>query len=198
MIRRTRTAASLALMLLLVGCTPTAVISLSETGDEAIVETPQGRLTGELVGVADSLLYVVVHESEGASTTRMPGRLVGIAPTSVRTIKIRGYSVKSWIPGVIILQVIPAILMGIAASQVEAEGALGVTAVLMVPAGVTALLFGAATPAHPGAEAPLTDDALQRLRKYARYPQGLQPAYLQALLQQLGQQDVLRLEDQVP
>lgn len=195
MLLRVRQTGVLLIVLLLAGCTPTAILDVDEEGDEAVLSTPQGSLQGELIAVTDSSLYVVISGGVVPFSTPILGRLVRVDAASISSIEIKGYSDKSWIGGVIAFEVVPALLMGIAAAQVDDGQGLEVTAVLMIPAALTALIFGVVTPPAPGAEAPWPDDALQELSKYARYPQGPSPDIMDALLESLQQPEVIEFSE---
>lgn len=170
---------------------------VSEKGDTAVVELQSGKLKGELLAIGDSLLYVIPHGDNPETPSHLRGRVVGIDPAGVRSIRIEGYSDKMWIAGVIGFEVIPAILMGIAAASVDGDtqGGLTVAGILMVPAAVTAAIFAAATPKTPGAAEPLTIPKLESLRKYARYSQGLSQDQLAHLRLRIGQSDEVMLRE---
>jgi hypothetical protein len=113
----------------------------------------------ELLFIYEDTLYTLYSES----------KVFPIPIKQIEKISVNGYSDRSWIFAVIGLQVIPSILMGVAASSENVDGAWALTGVMLIPAVIEAILFEASTPVEPLFESPLDEKTLI-LKKYARYP----------------------------
>ncbi len=154
-------------------------------GDTVTVTTQEtSSFTAELLLVSDTTLYFYAEDYPPTQ------RIFGVPVDAIESIEVEGYVNKNWIAAVVAFEVVPAILLGIAAAQVEDSGAGGVFAVSMVPAALTTLAFATSTGKAPGASAPLSSRAVEELRKYARFPLGLLPEQFENLLRGHGQSDV--------
>lgn len=196
---RTLFYASIWILVFLLGCAPLAKFAKSD-GDRISVVVGEGIISGEFIAITADSLYVLVESMDPMPIqsgnvrlrTSISGKVLAVSQGSVRAITVHGYVDRSWILGVSLLSVVPAVLLGAAASMADESG-FAVSAILLIPSGLFALLFSAITPRSPGVNAPLTEAELDQLRKFARYPLGLNGSQLQRLRQTIGQQEGLKL-----
>lgn len=172
------------------GCAALEQFAKTE-GDTVSLSLDTGTVVGELFAIDDSLVYVIPGRRTSSGHVALVRRLVGVDPSLIQSIKINGYVDHSWIAGVVILEVIPAFLMGFASGSVS-EGTsfdAAVTGVLLLPAVLTAGLFLSIAKSAPKAEAPMTSEKLHELRKYARYPLGVSESHLEQYRNRIGQNE---------
>jgi len=176
-----------------VSCGP-SIRNMKSTGDPAhILLQDEQLLKGELLAVSDSALYIYVQPASSHRQNVSGGGIFQVNLGDLKSVKVKGYSNKKWIGAVLVFQVVPIILLGIAASSEDADAGSGM-AILSLPVLLTTLLFVASTPPEPGARSPVSPAELEKLRKYARFPQGLTPSQLEVLLAANHQEAVRRLE----
>ena len=173
----------------LMGCTPQKEL-LKPTGDTATVYMRDNpRFVGELLAVNDRTLYFYVESGLPGSQVPSQERIIGVHVDALNSIKIEGYSNRKWIPALIAFEVIPTVLLDIAAASEDAAAG-GFMLVFSIPTAINAAIFAASTPKTPGIEARISSRELEELRKYARFPQGLTPAQLDLLLLVNGQSEM--------
>ena len=85
----------------------------------------------------------------------------------------------------------PIVLLFIAAAAADVESPAGI-AILFIPVLINYAIFAASTPAPPGAQDPFSAQKLAELRKYARYPQGLNQNQLNSFLS-INNQDKIKV-----
>lgn len=165
----------------LVGCGPSEYV-LKSGGDIANITTRGNvHIKGEFLCLQDSSVYLLIHDQ----------RITRIAIRDIYEIDIEGYSNRSWVTPLILFQAVPTVLLTIAASEADAD----VGIALLVFGGATVLTYvalEASTPAPPGGSQPFTEESIDELRKYARFPQGLNPDQLQQRLRRYKQIDISR------
>lgn len=113
----------------------------------------------ELLFIFEDTLYTLNSDS----------KVFPIPISQIDLMSVSGYSDRSWIFAVIGLQVIPAFLMGAAASSVNTDGAWNITGIMLIPAALEFVLFEVSTPGAPTFKNPLENN-IPALKKYARYP----------------------------
>lgn len=181
-------------LMALLSCGPSKDV-LNSTGDLARVETnTNSRYTGELLFIQDTLVYLLV---EGTGTKGMGTPEKGvycISTSTLRSIEIDGYANRKWQASMLAFQIVPTVLLMISAGSVNSGNVGGAFLLFGLPTILTYLLFEAGTPEPPGAKAPLSESALDELRKYARFPQGLTSSQLTTLLEIHGQTEVRQLK----
>ena len=117
----------------------------------------------ELLFINDDTLYTLKDNS----------KIIHFNIKDINVITVNGYSDRSWIIGVAAFQVVPAIVMGLAASTINGkEGGGAITAIFLIPAVIEILFFETSTPKSPELKQPDKNN-ISVLRKYARYPQEL-------------------------
>jgi len=112
----------------------------------------------------------------------------------MRSITIQGYDGSGWGGSVLIFQVLPAALMfGAAASYSEGSGAIAVGLVFAIPAAITALLFATSEGETPQWTDKLPISEIDNLKKYSRYPEGMNQEVLSNLLKKYNQKGITRI-----
>jgi len=99
---------------------------------------------------------------------------------NIQSIEIENYINYKWQGAILGFEVLPIALLFIAASSANAEA--GGLAILLIPVFLNFVIFGASTPSPPGVEDPFQSEQLLELRKYARFPQGLNEDQLKPFL----------------
>ena len=159
---------------------------LSPNGDVAeIVLRNDAKFVAELLAVQDSsvLLYFKIGDA----------KIAGVHIDDLKSITIKGYSNRTWVVPLVLFEFIPAILLGIAAGQVEDVEPLKVFLVASILPILNFAVFEASTPDPPKFEFPFTPKKLDRLYKYTRFPQGLSPEQIKRLLLVYGQSRIRQL-----
>jgi len=167
---------------------------LKPYGDKATMRVNSNIRSFELLAIDQTGLLVISPDDHYERTTSSPAKIYRIPKEQISDIKIEGYSNKNWILPVIIFQVIPAILLIIAASSAGAEMSAAGYAILLGPPALTLILFSSSTPADPAYHNPLDAQKLKDLKKYTRYPQGLSEKQLSFLLRAHDQEQPWTLE----
>ncbi|MCH7573893.1 MAG: hypothetical protein IIA59_02095 [Candidatus Marinimicrobia bacterium] len=155
---------------------------LKSGGDTAtIFMLDQSGMVGEVLAIGDNTIYFDIKS--GLPDAQMPlgGIIIGVHVNDLDFIEIKGYSNRKWIPMLIAFEVVPTLLLGIAAASVNAE-VLPIMAIFSIPTVINLAILAASTPASPRFERPFTPEKLEELRKYARFAQGLTAAQLEQLL----------------
>ena len=160
-------------ILFFVGCAP-KINYLSPKGDNTEVQlTDNSIVKGELLMVSDSEICVVVGSPIKSITKNVKYELHIIPVQRIQKLKIKGYSNKKWIGSTVAFQLVPVLLLGLAAGSVNPDNTLGVMGISSVPALLSLGFLAAGTPPDPGIKYPITSDQLNSIRKYAHFPQGL-------------------------
>ena len=155
---------------------------LKPGGDTAtILMLDQREFVGEVLAVSDTTIYFNIES--GLPDVQVPtvGRIIGVHVNALAFIEIKGYSNRQWIPALIAFEVIPTLLLGLAAASVDAEAS-EIMLIVSIPTVINLAIFAASTPAPPRFERPFTPEKLEELRKFARFAQGLTDAQLEQLL----------------
>lgn len=170
-----------ALWLYQLSCVVSKKVRLSPEGQGIRIDLKSGpRVKGELLSFQDGQFFLL-DKSEG------PGRIVRISGADVVSVRIKSLANLNWIPFVIGLEVVPAALLN-GTYMVASEGKLPPAMLLLfLPAIFTTLGF-AKVDSWESFEDVLIGPHVS-IRKYARFPQGLTPDQLDALLRQYGQKD---------
>jgi len=172
---------------------------LTYEGDKAEIEMKGGlQFTGELIMVTDTALYVISDLGSDQSATIKPNKIYQLSYTDINQITIDGYVNKGWLPGVIVFNIIPAVLMMIAASSADAEISGTGVLILFAPPLLTLAIFSATQPDAPGHSSPFTTEQLNELKKYARYHTSLGDQQFRVILQKYGQTTPLPIRNSIP
>jgi hypothetical protein len=180
MIRHVIPVFAVLLAAILTGC-GTSEYVLKPTGDIAKVTTDQdGIIIGELLSIQDSTIYLVTDYDTARPERKAGGAISSCQIAHITSIEIEGYSDRSWVTSVLLLEGVPTILLTAAASSAKANAG-SVFLAFSIPTVLTWIAFEASTPAPPKADFPVTSDKLADLKKYSRFPQGLTPDNLDKL-----------------
>lgn len=182
----------MSVLLLYFSCAP-QIKDLKATGDMAeVVFRDRRKLTCELLALTDSSIYVL---RKGAKLPSIYyGEVVEIYFRDLRSIAIRGYTNKKWIGAIIAFEVVPAALFAIAAASADADGMGTAIGIMSLPVLLNFAVFSASTPPTPGVKNFYSTGQSKRLRKYARFPQGLTQDQLKQLLEESKQDEIHRLK----
>ena len=154
----------------------------SALGDLAVVEMKDNKsLSGELLCIDDSCIYLIIQN-----------KIYAISNKKIDNIVIDKYSDRSWIMGVVLLEVVPSIIIS---SLVASNGgdfglALGLT---MIPSIVSAILFETSTPTS-NYEDVNSRETKESLYKFTRYPGGVTSSQLNDLLKSYGQENCIYIK----
>jgi len=172
--------------LLLHSCS-TVNLTPKPSGDMAIIKTKTGKTyEGEFLFTKENNIYLFLKKSLDKNRSS-PSKIIAKASISeIKSFKIEGYSNKKWIKSVLLFEVIPAVLLTIAASSVDSENFGSALAIFSLPAIITTSLYliSSPSPLH------LTErEVLYKLKefsKYARFPQGLNDDQLDSFMKIYG------------
>jgi hypothetical protein len=124
----------------------------------------------------DSILMIIKSGQNNIS-----GEIYNFPKDNIQYIKIEDYVNYKWQGAIFAYEVVPILLLFVAASAADAESP-GSLAILFVPALLNFLGFAASTPDPPGVVDPFQSEQLFELKKYSRFPQGLNDGQLKSLL----------------
>ena len=172
----------------IIACIP-ETRNLVPTGDTAEIKTKGNKLyTGELLMVDEE---AIVMQIKSGQKDRTEG-IYKFPRKNIQHIKIEDYVNYKWQGAIFGFEVLPIVLLFIAASAADAEP--GGLAILFIPVLINYAIFAASTPSPPGVEDPFQTEQLVELRKYSRYPQGLNEEQLKFLLS-IQKQDKIQQAD---
>ena len=162
-------------------CAP-QIRSLQPNGDTAqIILKDKREFVGELLAISDSTVLADLQPGSKDRSDLSKRRITEIHFDDLQSIRINDYSNTKWKQAIILFEVIPTILMGIAAGSEDTEP-LQVMAILSIPTFLSLAILASSTPAPPGITAPHSTDQFMDMKKYSRFPQGLTGAQLDKLL----------------
>ena len=172
----------------MIACTP-ETRNLVPTGDTAEIKTKSNKLyTGELLMVDEDAIFMSIKSGQ----KDISAGIYHFPKDKIQYIKIEDYINYKWQGAILGFEVLPIVFLFIAASAADAEPA-GL-AILFIPALINYAIFAASTPAPPGVEDPFQTEQLVELKKYSRFPQGLNNKQLKSLLS-IHNQDKIRQAD---
>jgi len=170
----------------LTGCTGQMFV-LKPEGDRAIISTKDGiDFTAELLAVNEDVLYVNIISGNHTLGIAHDEILIGFELDNIRDIRIQGYRNNQWVAPWVVFQVIPPILLGIAASM-ETADAVAVWAVFSIPALISGTTLGFGGTKNPAFSNDFTPYKISELKKYVRYPMGLNEGQLNIIAESHGQ-----------
>jgi hypothetical protein len=143
-------------------------------GDNAsVVLRNHSEFIGEIVAVSDSTVLFNTQPELQSPQGSFQQRFVVVQVDDLESITIKGYSNRKWTGAVIGFEVVPAILLGLAAGIADSDITGEVFLISAIPPLLNFIAFEASTPKPPKFEYPITAERLKDLKKYARFPQGL-------------------------
>lgn len=161
-------------ILLYDSCAP-KIRYLSPMGDNIEIHLADNNLIrGELLMVSDSEIFVVVAPHLICTPENAVYELHIVPVHQIQKLTIKGYSNREWRANIVIFELIPAILLGLAAASADLENPMAVTGMASIPTLFSFALLAGGTPPEPGADYPITNDQLNGIRKYAHFPYELE------------------------
>ncbi len=180
-------------MFVLINCSSPRYI-VSEKGDKANVELIDGRcFSSEIVLISDTAIFFLELPED---TANFPV-LFYVNNKDLKSISIKGYNGSGWVAPVLTLQVLPAVLMAIAASSVKDNNyggfnSVGIGVLFAIPAAVTALIFASTEGDTPHWDDSMPLDEIKNLKIYSRYPKGLSMKQMELLIQMNNQKHIYK------
>ena len=165
---------------------------VSANGDKAEITRKDGyKFVSEIICIQDT---AIIFAAIPVNPLDLP-HLFFEPIEEIKSITIQGYDGSGWGGSVLLFQVVPAALMfGAAASYSEGgSGALAVGLVCAIPAAITALLFAGSEVETPQWRDELPISELDNLKKYSRYPEGMNQEVLSNLLKKYNQTGITRI-----
>ncbi len=139
----------------------------------------------EIVIVTDTSI-IAIQYNDNIPIESQVGKVIEIPFNKIKDIEILGYSNTGWVLPVILFQVVPAIILTITAITVNSENA-SIIAPLLIPAALTSLLFAVSDTEAPSFEGTNLFQEKEKLKLYAKYPNGLSSDNFEKLLYNYGQ-----------
>lgn len=170
------------LICLLPSCTPSGYMP-SPFGDVAEITLQSNRiLSGELLTVTDSMIYVLNNKN-----------IFAIKNNKMKEVYFEKYKDdNSWVTGVLLGEVLPAVVISIMAGSYS-DGFAPVFAVSMIPAVISTSMFILTSPKT--AYDDLQDrQGIYELNKFARYPGGLTDRQFKDILKFYGKDSCVFLK----
>lgn len=178
----------LLLLFFCLGC-KSQMFVLSPAGDNAkIIMQNNTDIIAELLAVNDDVLFVNVisgNEALGISNEEI---FIGLRFDEITEIVIQDYKNNDWVAPWIAFQVIPPFLLGYAASTVDVNF-FAVWLTYSIPAVVSAVSLGIGGPKKPSFSNDFTSEKLSEIKKYVRYPLGLNDGQLKKVAEFHGQSE---------
>jgi len=184
------------MLLFVAGCVGEQFM-LKPEGDEATITLKQGQVfEGRLLAIntEERALYTELTSGGEKIGVNEGEKIVGLPLDSLQSVTIQHYVNKSWVFPWVFSQVIPPILLGIAASREGASGG-GVFLVSLIPAFASGLILVFSEPDPPQIQSEFSSDKIENLNLYTRFPLGLNPDQLHRIASLHGQKAVRILWD---
>ena len=164
-------------LITLIACIP-ETRNLAPTGDTAEIKTKDNQLyTGELLMVDESAIIMQIKSGQNDKNEG----IYKFPRNKIQYIKIEDYVNTKWQGAILGFEVVPIVLLFIAAAAADVESPAGI-AILFIPVLINYAIFAASTPAPPGVQDPFPTEQLVELKKYSRFPQGLNEELLNSFL----------------
>ena len=163
-----------------------SIYSISN-GDKADVKFKSGKeFTGELVSISDSAVYLATIPGD----YRNSPVLFYLPNNEIKSIEVQGYDGGSWLPWVMLFQVLPAGLLTGAAGSVDGTNVAAVGIISVIPAIITSICFGTTKEHTPKWNDNLPIEEIKLLKIYSRYPEALNETELNKLLRRYNQKSI--------
>ena len=173
------------LSFLLQSCSPVN-LTPKPSGDIATIKMKTGKIhEGEFLFTKENNIYLFLEKSLDDKRFSTSKIIAKANISEITSFKIEGYSNKKWILPVVLFEVIPALLLTIAASSAEANSG-AVLAISSLPAIITTSLYLISTPSPPHLTEREMLYKLKEFSKYARFPQGLNDDQLDSFMKIYG------------
>jgi hypothetical protein len=194
---RTHILTAIFILLVTAGCS--SLNTVHYAGETTTLTVKSQPVEAELLCIADSCLYVIPAAGACAKYSLTSGSVYALPYRDLQGTEVENIANNDWTYGILLMEVVPAILMGAAAASYgEGESFLPVTGALLIPAALNALLFAGGTAETPAVNGAASPDAYRELRRYARFPQGLTPSQLQTFMASREQEAAFPLATSLP
>lgn len=171
----------LVFIFLISSCAPSGYMA-SPNGDFAEITLLNDRV------VKAELLYV----TETNLIVEKDRNLISINNNRIKQLYFGRYSDNSWITGVALMEVLPAVAFTVLASGYEINPG-STLAITLIPAVISTSLFILSAPKTTFNNLSNVSDVYE-LKKFARYPGGVTERQLNELLKHSGQDSLINLE----
>lgn len=166
-------------------------------GDEVEITTSSDILyEAELIALTEEEIIILLnYEDENYYENEKP-KVASINLDQIKSITVKGYSDKEWKSHVMVLQIAPAVILGLtmAAFSENVGAGLAFSLVLTIPGWITYLIFDAASPDPPQWNSDVNDkESFKQLNIYARFPIGITQSQLEELLKYYNQKEIVKL-----
>lgn len=168
---------------------------IKQNGDNVeITSSSEKFYEGELLAISDNEMFII-QKYERKKSDSYYYRVASINIDKIKSVTVNGYSDKEWKSGVLFMQIIPAIAIGLEAAIYQGESASGLVGlVLSIPGIITLLIFDAASPDPPEWKSELNDkESIKNLNIYARLSKGITETRLEELLKYYNQAEIDKL-----
>lgn len=161
---------------------------VSANGDKAEITRKDGyKFVSEIICIHDTaIIFSTLSENY-----REIQQLFYEPIENIKSITIRGYDGDGWIASVLLFQTVPAALLTAAAISVDSDNSV-VGLSFIIPA-ITAMLFATSEGEAPQWNDELPISEIDNLKKYSRYPEGMNQEVLSNLLKKYNQTGITRI-----
>jgi hypothetical protein len=168
---------------------------LKSEGDIAIITTKKDpSVNGELISIQDSIVYILQDNTERLKKTDPEKLIASINIGNIDSICIQGYSDRNWGKWIFYFEAIPGALMTIAVASYGKDANVGAAFMIFeIPALFTYLLFEATNLSAPSVSAPNLISNINKIKKFARFPLGINEFQMNKLLQKYRQKEIKRI-----
>lgn len=154
----------------------------SPYGDNAeLILNGNKVLNAELLSVTDTMIFVVNSNN-----------IIGIRNKNLKSVYFKKYKDDSWIIGVGLMEVLPAIAISLVASAMDADFG-SVFAITIIPAAISTSLFLVSTPKTTYDDFKDVKDVFS-LKKFSRYPGGITEKQMKDLLTFYNQESCIYMK----
>jgi len=175
-------------LLSIIGCSSGKYV-VSEKGDIAEITRKDGyKFESELVCIQDTAIIFTTIPSNHKDFPKLFFEPI----EEIKSITIQGYDGSGWIGSVLLYQAVPAALLTVAATSVDSDNA-GVGLILAIPALITTILFATSEGEIPQWNDELPISEIENLKKYSRYPEGMNQEVLSILLKKNNQTGITNI-----
>ncbi|MCX8106232.1 MAG: hypothetical protein N3D80_10230 [Ignavibacterium album] len=187
----------LMLSVILISCGGSEYV-VKYNGDEVEINSLSEKLyEGELLALTNEEMIILLKYKDNKTDTNIKHEIASINFGKIGSVTVKGYSDKEWRTGVWLMQIIPALAIGLEAGAYTGEivGGLAFGLLLTIPGWITYLIFDAASPDPPQWNSDVNDkESFKQLNIYTRFPMGITQSQLEELLKYYNQKEVYKLK----
>lgn len=147
-----------------------------------IVLISRNHYKGELIAITDEEMIINLDSRRDMKGKLTGNKIASAKLNKIENVTVEGYS-DSWATGVLFMQIIPALVLGVeASSQSGSSSGFLFGLILMIPAAITYLVFDSASPEPPPWNKDFGLEEIKKLKIYARMHNGINKEQLSELL----------------